>query len=520
MIGAMLMRIDEFIKHFTNHPILFIGTGMSLRYLENSYTWDGLLRYISKKLKGTEEYYYDLKSRHEVNGEYNFPEIAKELENEFNIILVTDRNGVFKNINDLFYSNMEKGINISRFKLFIASLLKDFEIRVDKIEEVNELKKVRKNIGSVITTNYDGFIEDIFEFKPLIGNDILLSNPYGSVYKIHGCVDDPGKIIITSSDYERFDKKYELIRAQLLSLFIHNPIIFLGYNIGDANIKSILKTIFTYINPNTPDAEKIRQNFLLVEYEEGSQNVQVVDHDIDMSEFGTIRTNKIKTDNFLEIYEHLAKLNLPVSAMDIRKVQSVVKEIYAGGNISVSITEDIEALKNGEKVLAIGSIKTIKYEYQTTSEIMENYFKITDESNNQLLKLIDKQRIQATQFFPIFGFGLIQTDLNSYERLKGIQLEKIRKLNESTIIYRSMHTTIQEIIADESIPQTSKNNSIISAIFDGNLCLIEVEDFLRNYSKKKATDYRRLLCVYDFVKYGIDDEEALRFLSEPISVVQ
>jgi hypothetical protein len=48
--------------------VLFIGTGVSLRYLEASYTWDGLLKFISGELKGTPEYYLDLKSQCEVNG--------------------------------------------------------------------------------------------------------------------------------------------------------------------------------------------------------------------------------------------------------------------------------------------------------------------------------------------------------------------------------------------------------------------------------------------------------------------
>ena len=52
------------------------------------------------------------------------------------------------------------------------------------------------------------------------------------------------QIVITAEDYERFDKKYELIRAQLLSLFIHHPIIFMGYTITDENIRAILQTIF------------------------------------------------------------------------------------------------------------------------------------------------------------------------------------------------------------------------------------------------------------------------------------
>ena len=180
---------------------------------------------------------------------------------KFNELLANDRNGKFKAINDRFYKLMSEGKQVSRFKLFIAELLSDSTEKSSMQEEIAEFKKTRKNIGSIITTNYDGFIEKLFEFEPLIGNDILLSNPYGSVYKIHGCVTDPLKIIVTNQDYAVFNQRYELIRAQLLSIFIHNPIIFLGYNVGDENIKSLLRTIFTYVEPNSPAAEKIRKIF-------------------------------------------------------------------------------------------------------------------------------------------------------------------------------------------------------------------------------------------------------------------
>ena len=209
----------------------------------------------------------------------------------------------------------------------------------------------------------------------------MLSNPYGSVYKIHGCVSDIQNIIITEEDYERFDKRYELIRAQLLSLFIHNPIIFIGYSISDVNIKNILKTIFMCIEPNSKDAERIRKNFLLVEHQKDSISEEIREHDIDIEGFGTIRINKIKTDNYKIIYKSLSNLHLPVSAMDVRKVQDVFKEIKTGGEIKVSITDDLETLKNGEKVLAIGSINNIKYEFNTASEMMSIYFKIADEDN-------------------------------------------------------------------------------------------------------------------------------------------
>jgi hypothetical protein len=303
------MRIKDFISKYNNHPVLFIGTGVSLRYLTNSYNWDGLLSKISFELKGNTEYYLDLKSSCDEDGKYRLDKVASLLEKEFNTMLISDRNGKFEHINDIFYRNMENGINISRFKIYIAQLFSNIEFRENVIEEINELKKVRKNIGSIITTNYDKLIEEVFEFNPLIGNDILLSNPYGAVYKIHGCASDPSKIIITTDDYNCFKEKYELIRAQLLSLFIHNPILFMGYNIGDENIKSILKTIFTYIEPNSEIADKIRGNFLLVEYEKDSLNEDVTEHDIDMEGFATIRINKIKTDNLFVFIKHYRTCN-------------------------------------------------------------------------------------------------------------------------------------------------------------------------------------------------------------------
>jgi hypothetical protein len=54
------MNIREFIGQYRNHPVLFIGAGVSLRYLNNSHTWDGLLKYIAFELKGNNEFYLDI----------------------------------------------------------------------------------------------------------------------------------------------------------------------------------------------------------------------------------------------------------------------------------------------------------------------------------------------------------------------------------------------------------------------------------------------------------------------------
>jgi hypothetical protein len=497
------MNINDYVSNYKNHPILFIGTGISLRYLNNSYTWDGLLKKISLDSTNNNESFLDIKSKYHINGKYSYEKIATQIEMDFNSYAMSDRNGKFKAANDTFYQNMDRNISLSRFKIYVSSLLSELSFKDEMKDEIAEFKKVRKNISSIITTNYDKLIESIFEFDPLIGNNILLSNPYGSVYKIHGCVSDPARIIITEDDYKSFENKYELIRAQLLSMFTHNPIVFLGYNIGDENIKNILKTIFTYVEPNSSEAEKIRANFLLVEYEKGSSSQETCEHDIDLERFSTIRINKIKTDDFLSIYKALSKLSLPISAMDIRKVQSVFRDICSGGNIKVNITEDLDDIQNSDKIVAIGSVNTISYNFQTISELMSNYFKIIEESNFQLLKVINKQKIQINQFFPAFTFSTICPEIEQSDLLKKQQKDKL--LTTFNSIKRSCQTgyiNIHEIISDESVTATNKDSAIFWSTYSDKLDLEDVKQYLLLYQDKKCTSYRKILCAYDFKKYG------------------
>lgn len=511
------MDIKEFIGRFSNHPILFVGSGLSRRYLTNSYNWNDLLEKISSDIATNSEHFIDLKNNvydKELKF-YNMPRLASLIEKELDEISIKERDGSFKDVNEIYYETMKNGTHTSRLKIYISKILTDLHYNKEKVDELVVLKKARKNIGSIITTNYDMLIEDIFKFNPLVGNNILLSNPYGSVYKIHGCVTEPESIIITESDYREFELKYELIRAQLLSLFIHNPIIFIGYSISDVNIQKILETIFLYVNYNDELSESIRKNFLLVEYEKGSENKNVVEHDTTIKDVA-IRINKIKTDDYTSIYEAISDLRLPISAMDIRKVQTIVGDIYKGGNssnaIKVRITEDLDNLDNSDKVLAIGSEQTIRYEFRTISEIMIDYFSIIDENNIQILDLINKQTIQSNQYFPIYAFSQINPEIEKAEELKEIQNNKINYvIGKIPQISKEKNDDIYEIIYNSNLSETNKLYAIIWNIFEKNINLEDFRDFLIDYdeyreykdsSPKKTTDYKRLLCIYDFCKYS------------------
>ena len=265
----------------------------------------------------------------------------------------------------------------------------------------------------------------------------------------------------------------------------------------------ILKTIFTYVEPNTEQAEQIRRNFLLVEYDKGSNNVEIVEHDIDMEGFSTLRINKLKTDNYLELYKALSDLHLPVSAMDIRKVQNVMKEITSGGEIEVKITEDIESMKNSDKILVIGSSKSISYDFLNAPELMAKYFSIIEEENSQILQPIDKIRIQANQYFPMYGFDKVNSYIDSSDKLKTQQVKKIKDEAERIgTKYENDYNSIKEIMDCNKLALSNKSRSVFWSVYNDKIELSDLERYLKTYKNKEETNYKKLLCLYDWKRYS------------------
>lgn len=497
------MKIQDFISQYKNHPILFMGTGISLRYYENSYTWDQLLSKLCTELYEDEEAYLNLK----YDNKNDFPQIASQLEKRFDESLKGDRNGKFKLINDRFFDRIKNGEpQCSRMKLYLASLLVDLQVKDSMKDEIEALVKAKKNICSIITTNYDRFVEDNLGFSPLVGNNIILSNPYGSVYKIHGSIVSPESLVITKEDYENFNIGNELIKAQLISLFIHNPIIFLGYGMNDDDIKAILETIFKYVFPNSEEAKLVQRNFLLVEYEKGSKNAQVEDYSITLQQNNSIRINKLVTDDFSSIYTSIANLKLPITVMDIRKVETVIRKILMAESddaIQVRITDDVDSLENKDTILAIGSERTIRYEYLSTSEMIKRYFEIMDKRLEGVLSLIDKQKITSSQYFPMYGFSIINSEIQNASNLKRQQdrliTKCIQQINESSKVE---HSAIESVQNDENIANSYKDSCIMWNVWNGNIGIDDLKQYLAHYTEKDETSYRKLLCVYDKVKYG------------------
>lgn len=69
---------------------------------------------------------------------------------------------------------------------------------------------------------------------------------------------------------------------------------------------------------------------------------------------------------------------------------------------------------------------------------------------------------------------------------------------------KNSHTSIHSILIDENISATYKIGAIAWGIWHNRLSKDEVVDYLKNFEDKKSTEYKKLLCMFDYKQYVND----------------
>lgn len=136
------MSIEKFFKEMRNHPVLFLGTGFSLRYLNVSYTWRELLEKIAIDIYGEKRLFLELLSDFSNEGKVNYKKLAEKL--EFDFEKISKNRSDFKDVNDIFYENMDKELKISRFKIYISQILSDTSEKSEKKIRVGRFNKSKE----------------------------------------------------------------------------------------------------------------------------------------------------------------------------------------------------------------------------------------------------------------------------------------------------------------------------------------------------------------------------------------
>ena len=383
------MGLEDIIKN-NHYPIVFVGSGMSKRYLSDSPDWNTLLKEYWTQLNTGTDYYthlYELKKQIKDIEDIDFAiktKIATEIKDQFD---------------DKFYHKeisvpgltlkdaLEK--NLSPFKVDLSQRFKEYKCKnnIDK-EEFKLFQKVLRKSRIIVTTNYDTLIEDSIREgnqypKLFIGNAGFFddnSMGWSEIYKIHGSVTDPSSIVITKEDYERYDQNSILVTAKIMSSMVDSPILFLGYSMTDRNVVKMLNDFSTQLPQEA--LSKSANRILIVDWDKGINTLK--ETQMTSTENGkNFSYTLIKTDNYKSLFDKLQSIDEGVSPYEVRRFENIVKKIVVSKGQKQSLDAYLVSPKNldeldkkidsGEKiVVALGDTKNI-FVTPTTVDYFEDY---------------------------------------------------------------------------------------------------------------------------------------------------
>lgn len=343
--------LNEHFGKFSASPFLFVGSGMSRRYLgvEN---WEELLAKFSGLIGES-----FTKTRSRADGDLTkTASILAEMYSE------KWWDSDIKGDKEERYSHHLLKMD-SPLKIEVADYLKDAHNNlIDLYEEEIELLRSSK-IDGIITTNWDLFLETTFDgFSKFIGQDgLFLSRSHGiaEIYKVHGCASDPNSLVLTSEDYDRFRKKNPYLSSKLLTIFIEHPIIFLGYSLTDPHILEILEEIVGCFPEGKMDS--LRENIVFVEWSPEIESPVLTESII----LKTLPVKLIRTGSYKEIFEVLSEAKRRIPAHIFRKIKDELYELVITndpkGKLYVKDVQDLDGSEGEpEFVVGYGAISKIK----------------------------------------------------------------------------------------------------------------------------------------------------------------
>lgn len=318
--------IQSAIKDAGRYPFLFIGSGLSRRYMGTP-GWEGLLREVCRRTLDDEFAFPRFLNRAKVavrNGEAGsvYPFVATLMENEVNDAILGD--GRFASFREGHKDAILSGC--SPMKIFVADLLSGCEM-TEGPEQAALSRAGRDKVSGVITTNYDRMCDLLFpSFSTFVGeDDLLMSEPSFTqeIYKIHGSIDEPDGMVLNEADYRIFSDKEKYLAAKLLTIFVEYPVIFIGYSIQDDNIKSILSSVARCMGPER--LNELRSRLIFVQYSShGAQDVGL--HSISF-EGQTLSMTSVTTDDFTSVFESISQSKRLYSTRFIKEMRGSVYQI-------------------------------------------------------------------------------------------------------------------------------------------------------------------------------------------------
>lgn len=299
-------QLYDLLAESNRVPFLFVGSGISQRYM-GTQDWEGLLKWVCSSVGKPMQPFYLYKQRASTtpnNKNIVYPHIATLMEEDFLTATTLPEYSSWVKENEKLFESVHP------MKVYIADYLK----KSKPIRLKNELELLRlaaRHVSGVITTNYDNLMESIFtEYDVYFREEDLLFSPLssmGEIYKIHGSMDDPNSMVLDEQDYARFEERRNYLLAKIFTVFGEFPIIFLGYSLGDQDIKELLSSIAACAGSRR--VKEMSNRFIFVKYSDDPCDPSISPYAQNLDEGRTMTMTQVTAHDFSFIYEAIKKTN-------------------------------------------------------------------------------------------------------------------------------------------------------------------------------------------------------------------
>lgn len=281
----------------------------------------------------------------------------------------------------LFHHSGDKHLSLEEIAQIISIQLSSNDLNIYD-EVANIIKKISLNGDNteiakfceqgqfdVITTNYDKLFEEIAGKDACQSTSPGLPIPKSSskirVHHVHGSIDFPINMVVTSENYFDFANKSSYFSKKLSTLIHENTVVVLGYSLSDTNLKTIINEYqkFSKDNATSSDIFFISRSSLpqhVKDYYSHCYGIRVIDQQ-DTHDF------------FEKLNEQIpqAKKDVKTTLGNIRKViyegrtfkPSYLKSVNAFTNIILSITAEGLSFQDQKVVSLLGDIISAKSEF-------------------------------------------------------------------------------------------------------------------------------------------------------------
>lgn len=198
----------EAFKDLNNPPVLFVGSGVSCAAGLDS--WDKIIAKMKDILNSGKT---SRKKKEDFSG-LSYLDIAE-------------------------YFRIKLGDNV-----YFRFLRKQFRDTPFKLKELHETI-ADLPVKTIITTNYDKILECTFRNKWSVDPVVIV---YGKqlqwfdlnqevIIKLHGDIDHPDSIILTSSDYSKFDNHKNELCDHIKNVLSSSTVLIIGFGLRDPNFQ-------------------------------------------------------------------------------------------------------------------------------------------------------------------------------------------------------------------------------------------------------------------------------------------